>query len=123
MSSWYAAAASAVSVLSTAISGTLLWLRSVREDTGLFSRSGLKAVAIKGIQLAGFVATSILSMWLGVAERLAVLVAEYVLKDASPVSRTAVYGCARMIKGLVVEASKQSGLLAGQLFEAWRVHN
>jgi hypothetical protein len=107
----------------SAISDTSLWLGSVREDAGLFSRSGLKAVASKGLQLAGLVVGWFLSMWLGVAERLAVLVAEYALKDASPVSRAAVYGCVRMIKGLLVEASKQSGLLAGQLFEAWQVHD
>jgi hypothetical protein len=57
------------------------------------------------------------------AEGLAGMVAEWLLRDVSAVGRAAVYGSAQMIKGLVVEAGRQSGMLAQQLFEAWRAHH
>jgi hypothetical protein len=52
--------------------------------------------------------------------RFAGCVAEWGLQE---VGRTAVYGPAGMIKGLVVEACRQFSLLAAQLFGAWRAHN
>jgi hypothetical protein len=50
-------------------------------------------------------------------------VAEWALRDVPPVGRAAVYGSAGMINGLVVEAGRQSSLLATQLFEAWKAHH
>ena len=45
-------------------------------------------------------------------ERVARYVAKWALRDVPPVGRAAVYGSARMIKRLVVEAGRQSSLVA-----------
>lgn len=122
VSRWRASALTAFAALSAAFSQALVWLGSI-QDAGLFSRAGMQATRNKGLQLAGLLAAWLLSWGVGMAEGVTVLVAEWVLKDVPPVGKAAVYGSARMIKGLVVEASRQSGQLAGQLLEAWRLHN
>jgi hypothetical protein len=116
--------ASAVfAALAAAFSSTCAWLQSVRSQTGLFSKGGMQAMAGQAMQLAMLLMAWLLTrVWI-VAEAVAGMAAEWLLRDVSPVGRAAVFGSAKMIKGLVVEAGRQSGMLAQQLFEAWRAHH
>jgi len=108
--------------VTAAVRGPRVWMSSLRQGVTLLSQAGLRVVAARGMQSSGLLVLWLGAWIVGVLERLVAVAAEWLLRDVPPVARAALCGSAGMTRGLVVEAGRQSALLAAQLIAAWQAH-